>query len=56
MTINLNCPSCGAQIPNNDEKYCKFCGFELVVKEVKEQILPKNIKISQPRRRKKGCC
>ncbi len=56
MVINLKCPSCGAQIPNNEEKFCSFCGFELKPKEVKSAVLPKNITVSKPQRRKKGCC
>lgn len=56
MTKKLKCPSCGAEIPNNGETFCKFCGFELIVKEVKRSVLPKNKTVSQPRRRRKGCC
>ena len=52
----MKCPSCGAQIPNNEEKFCSFCGFELKPKEVKSAVLPKNITVSKPQRRKKGCC
>ncbi|MFX0155933.1 MAG: hypothetical protein ACFE9Q_15530 [Candidatus Hodarchaeota archaeon] len=26
----MNCPNCGSQLNNTNQKYCEFCGIELI--------------------------
>ncbi|MFX1501916.1 MAG: zinc-ribbon domain-containing protein [Promethearchaeota archaeon] len=50
----MNCPNCGTELHYTDQKYCEFCGTELInINETgKEEV---NVK-SNPTHFKRRCC
>ncbi|MFW9830120.1 MAG: hypothetical protein ACFFEY_21310 [Candidatus Thorarchaeota archaeon] len=50
----MNCPDCGNQVKNNEQKYCEYCGKELIkIDSSTEQRVDSAFKPSQFKRR---CC
>lgn len=50
----MNCPICGGKLSNPDQKYCEFCGNELmnISNTSKKEVEVKSIS----NRSKRRCC
>ncbi|MFX1594237.1 MAG: hypothetical protein ACFFB6_12150 [Promethearchaeota archaeon] len=50
----MNCPNCDAKLGNPNQKYCEFCGFELInINDVKKE----EVKVKDSSTRfKRRCC
>ncbi|MFX0060500.1 MAG: zinc-ribbon domain-containing protein [Candidatus Heimdallarchaeota archaeon] len=50
----MNCPNCGAELGNANQRYCEFCGTELknIINESKEEVKVNN----SSTRSKRRCC
>ncbi len=50
----MNCPNCGSKLNKTDQKYCEYCGNELVFVNNRNS---REVKIeSKLNRSKRRCC
>ena len=51
----MNCPNCGGKIKDTNQKFCEFCGNELI--KSNNPSSPDEIKVKvSPTRSKRRCC
>ena len=52
----MNCPNCGGKLSNTNQKYCEFCGNELVnINNTGKKKVEVEVK-SRSNRSKRRCC
>lgn len=50
----MNCPNCGAILKDNNQRYCEFCGIELMnINNRSKQEMKVKFKSTRSKRR---CC